>query len=562
MMYLKKAMKLIAVLLLFTLSTATASSYGQQNITLKTNHTPLSSVLKNLENQVDYYFIYHESEIQGISIDRVQLKNVPLMEALEKILGGTDIVYNIVGKNIVLKRVSTIATPVVQQPVSGTVTNDQGEALIGATVVVRGKTLQTQTDVNGEFRLTGLEKGDVLVISYIGHSPSELVYDAQSQLIITLNAIAGNLDEVVVVGYGTQKKINLTGAVGTISGEDLENRPITNVGRGLQGQVPELTVRGLNTAPGNQAPQIRIRGVGTWGDANPLIVIDGIPGGNLNILNPDDIESISVLKDAASSSIYGVRGANGVILVTTKQGKSGGKPTIGLNSYFGMQTPTALPEFLGSADYMLLQNEANLNAGQNPTYTQEQIQVARDGSDPNYFAKTAWIDEVYKPLAPQQSHALNINGGGENINYYASYGYLGEGGMVVGDNFKANRHNVRLRLNTTLIDRIKIDANIGYIDRDYSGSASGTSPLSAATSIRPLVPVRFTNGSWGYHGGQSNPVAWATDGGSNDFASQEVTANVSATLNIMEGLDLRGQYGLVKYSSRRTTFLKTIDYFS
>jgi len=561
MMYLKKVMKLIVMLLFFTLSTATASSYGQQNITLRANHTPLGNVLKNLENQVDYYFVYHESEIQGISIDRVQLKNVPLTEALEKILSGTDIVYNIVGKNIVLKKVTSVSAPAVQQQVSGTVTNDQGEPLIGATVVVRGKTLQTQTDVNGEFQLTGLEKGDVLVASYIGHSPGELVYDAQPKLAITLNAIAGDLDEVVVVGYGTQKKINLTGAVGSISGEDLENRPITNVGRGLQGQIPGLTVRGENTAPGAQAPKIRIRGVGTWGDANPLIVIDGVPGGDMNILNPDDIESISVLKDAASSSIYGVRGANGVVLITTKKGASG-SPAINVSSYFGWQTPTALPKFLGSVDYMILQNEANVNAGQNPTYTEEQIEIARNGSDPNYFANTNWIDEVYRKSAPQQNYNVSLQGGKDQTSYYASYGYLGEGGLVVGDNFKAGRHNARLRLNTEVFDRIKLDGNLGYVDRAYDGSASGTSPLSAATSIRPLVPVRFTNGSWGYHGGQSNPVAWAQDGGTNSFTSQEITANIAATINLFEGLDLKGQYGLVKYNSKRNTLLKTINYFS
>ncbi|WP_245893827.1 TonB-dependent receptor [Sphingobacterium gobiense] len=554
-------MKLVAMLLLFTLSTATASSYGQQNITLKTNHTPLGNVLKNLENQVDYYFVYRESEIKGISIDQVQLKNVPLTKALNEILEGTNIVYNIVGKNIVLKKVSAVAAPAIQQQVAGTVVNDLGEALIGATVVVRGKTLQTQTDVNGAFQLTGVEKGDVLVVSYIGHSPGELIYDGQTQLSITLNATAGDLDEVVVVGYGTQKKINLTGAVGSISGEDLESRPITNVGRGLQGQIPGLTVRGENTAPGAQAPKIRIRGVGTWGDAEPLIVIDGVPGGNMNILNPDDIESISVLKDAASSSIYGVRGANGVILVTTKKGTSG-SPTLSMSSYVGWQTPTALPKFLGSPDYMMLQNEANINAGQNPTYTEEQIEIARNGSDPNYFANTDWIDEVYRKSAPQQNYNLSLQGGHDKTSYYASYGYLGEGGLVVGDNFKAGRHNARLRLNTEVFDRIKLDGNLGYVDRGYDGSASGTSPLSAAISIRPLVPVRFTNGSWGYHGGQSNPVAWAQDGGTDSFTSQEITANIAATINLFEGLDLRGQYGLVKYNSKRNKLLKTIHYFS
>jgi len=281
----------------------------------------------------------------------------------------------------------------------------------------------------------------------------------------------------------------------------------------------------------------------------------------MNILNPDDIESISVLKDAASSSIYGVRGANGVILVTTKTGASG-SPAVNVSSYFGWQTPTALPKFLGSPDYMMLQNEANINAGQNPTYTDEQIEIARNGSDPNYFANTNWIDEVYRKSAPQQSYNVSLQGGKDQTSYYASYGYLGEGGLVVGDNFKAGRHNARLRLNTEVFDRIKLDGNLGYVDRAYDGSASGTSPLSAAISIRPLVPVRFTNGSWGYHGGQSNPVAWAQDGGTNSFTSQEITANIAATINLFEGLDLKGQYGLVKYNSKRNTLLKTINYFS
>src|SRR5690606_32011840 len=192
---------------------------------------------------------------------------------------------------------------------------------------------------------------------------------------------------------------------------------------------------------------------GTWGDANPLLVIDGILGGNVNILNADDIESMSVLKDAASSSIYGVRGANGVLMVTIKTGKSG-QTNVSLNSYVGFQTPTALPKFLGSADYMMLQNEANVNAGQNPTYTDEQIEIARNGSDPNYFANTDWIEEVYRKSAPQQNHNLSLNGGNDKTQYYASYGYLNEGGLVVGDNFKAHRHNARLRLNTQILDRL------------------------------------------------------------------------------------------------------------
>lgn len=175
-------------------------------------------------------------------------------------------------------------------------------------------------------------------------------------------------------------------------------------------------------APGSNQGTIRIRGIGTWGNATPLVVIDGVPGGNLNILNPSDIESISVLKDAASSSIYGVRGANGVILVTTKRGKSGA-PTLTYDYYYGFQKPTALPKLLGSPEYMELQNEAQINVGRNPTYSQDEIELARAGTDINNYSNTNWIDEVYKKNAPQQNHNVTLNGGKDNSNYFMSYGF-------------------------------------------------------------------------------------------------------------------------------------------
>jgi len=446
-----------------------------------------------------------------------------------------------------------------QRTIQGSVRSVSGESVPNASVSNLSTGSSVQTDEQGRFQIEG-QVGQQLRVTIVGFEPRTLTVDSYN-MEISLDPRDEALEEVVVVGYGTQKKVNLTGAVATLSGDELESRPIANVGQGLQGQLPGLTIKNNNTGPGNSAPQIRIRGIGTWGDANPLIVIDGIPGGNMNILNPEDIENISVLKDAASSSIYGVRGANGVILVTTKKGKSG-TPSLNFNSYYGWQTPTALPKFLGSVDYMILQNEANENAGQGPTYSQDQIEIARNGSDLNYFANTDWIQEVYKKSAPQQNYNLSLQGGKDKTSYYASYGYLGEGGLVIGDNFKAGRHNARIRLSTEILDRVQLDGNLGYVDRGYNGSASGNDPLSMATSIRPLVPVRFSNGSWGYHGGQSNPVAIATDGGTDRFTSQEITANISATVNLMAGLDLRGQYGLVKYNSKRNKLLKTINYYS
>lgn len=560
-----RIMKFLTALLLLTLTTVSAETYAQ-HFSVRESKIKVSALLHKIEKQIPYNFVYNNAEIGNMYIEDINLKSVDLKAGLDILLSQNGLEYSFLDNHIMVRRSANpkqvVSTTKQQATIKGIVTDEAGMPIAGVSVTIQGQPGASITKSDGTYQITVNRNDAVLIFKHISYVEQQIPLQGRTEINVTLRAGADDIDEVVVVGYGTQRKANLTGAVSAVSGEALENRPLANVGQGLQGQLPGLTVRSTgNTAPGNRAPQFRIRGVGTWGDSNPLIVIDGIPGGNLNILNPDDIESISVLKDAASSSIYGVRGANGVIMVTTKKGKTG-QTMVSLNSYYGIQTPTALPKFLGSADYMTLQNEANVNAGTNPTYTPEQIEIARNGSDPNYFANTNWIDEVYRKSAPQQSYNLSLNGGSDKTQYYASYGYLNEGGLVVGDNFKSGRHNARLRLNTEVMDRLKIDGNLGYVDRSYDGSASGTGALSAALSIRPLVPVRFTNGSWGYHGGQSNPVAIATDGGNNNFTSQEITANLGLTINLMEGLDLKGQYGLVKYNSKRTTLLKTINYYS
>ncbi|MBS9525708.1 TonB-dependent receptor [Litoribacter alkaliphilus] len=453
-----------------------------------------------------------------------------------------------------------------QAPYTGRVFDgDSNETIPGVTVNIKGTQNGTVTEIDGSFEIDA-QPGETLIIRAMGYTTQEVVLTEETNLDIFLATDSRQLDEVVVVGYGEQKRINLTGAVSTIGANEMRSRPITTIGEALQGQMPGVTVRNTSAQPGQRGNEIRIRGIGTLGDANPLVVIDGVPGGNLNILNPDDVESISVLKDAASSAIYGVRGANGVILVTTKRGKKGDSPTVSYSGYMGMQTPTAVPELLGSPEYMELLNESQLNVGRNPTYTQGDINIARSGEDPNYFANTNWMNEILRSSAPQQNHNVSINGGGENMSYYLSYGNLQEGGLVTGDNYKAERNNVRLRVNTQVIDKLDIDVNLGYVDRSYSGSSFGigaaSGPIYAANQILPLVPVRFTTGGWGYIGGQSNPVAVVTDGGTNDFSSQEFTGNVSARLELFDGFSVRGQYGLISSNSKRNIFTKTVDYFS
>jgi len=451
--------------------------------------------------------------------------------------------------------------------VSGTVISQSGNTpLQGVTVTLKGTTSATSTGQNGSYEINIPGGMGTLVFTYVGYANIERTVNNESRIDISMTEDAGTLQQVVVVGYGTQKKVNLTGAVSAVTAEDLKGRPITATSAGLQGLMPGVTIRSFTGLPGQNGATIRIRGTGTLGDPSPLIVIDGIPGGSMDILNPDDIESISVLKDASSSSIYGVRGANGVILVTTKKGKANAKPNISYSNYIGFQKPTALPEFLGSVDYMTLLNESLKNVGRPKVYTDSMINIAMTGADPNYYANTNWLKEIYKKSAGQQNHNLSINGGGNDLSYYLSYGYLKQDGLITGNNYGANRNNIRLRLNSKLIDRLDLDVNVGYVDRKFSESSDDATeaagPIYTSLQISPLVPVKFTTGGWGYLGGSRNPVAVSTDGGYNNFGSQEFTGNLSAALTLFKGFRLRGQYGLIKSNSQREIYNKTITYYS
>jgi len=452
------------------------------------------------------------------------------------------------------------------QTISGKVTGDTGENLPGVTILVKGTNIGTSSDVEGSYTLQVPAGSNTLVVSFVGFRTREVPINNQTTININLATDAKALQEVVVVGYGTQEKVNLTGAVAVVSTKELENHPITNASSALQGLAPGLTAVSASGFPGASGASLRIRGIGTLNNADPFIVIDGIPDVDINSINPDDIESMSVLKDAASASIYGSRAANGVILITTKSGKVNQKPTLSYNGYIGLQTPTALPKMLGSAEYMEMLNESQRNVNLPITYTDEQINIAREGTDPNYFANTNWSKALFKDYAPQQNHNVSLSGGTSDLSYYASFGRLNQAGLVVGDQYKATRNNTRLRLTyKNLLDLIDLDANLNYIDREQNQPAGGTDHntglIYTTLTMSPLDPVRFENGTWGYGGGSSNPVAVATDGGYNNFTSQEFYGSLSGTIHLLKNLDLRAQYGLNAIYQFRSTFSRKIDYF-
>ena len=341
--------------------------------------------------------------------------------------------------------------------VSGNVTN--GEVpLKGVTVKVVGSGQGTTTDDQGNFKITAT-KGQRLAFSFVGYEEQSLVVSEEKEINIVLKDSKNNaLDEVVVVGYGTAKKVNLTGAVSTVSAKDLEGRPITNLSSALQGTMAGVTVTVNNGQPGADQGTIRVRGIGTLGNSDAMVLVDGIVS-SMNDINPGDIESITVLKDAASASIYGSRAANGVILITTKRGKKG-DVIAHYNMDIGKQAMTATPDFIDSWQASTLYNEALVNEGKSPKYSDAEIQKFKDGSDPEHYPNTDWYDLFWRGNGLQQSHSLDISGGSEKMQSYLSVGYLSQNGLVQGSSL--DRYNTRFRTDMQLNSRIKLTGNVSY----------------------------------------------------------------------------------------------------
>lgn len=331
--------------------------------------------------------------------------------------------------------------------IRGTVVDTKDEPIVGASVVVKKNPKQgAMTDAKGAFTLSGVQRDAILRVSYLGYEAREVAVAGQTQIKITLKEEAQQLSDVVVVGYGTQKKVNLSGSVTALDLKQVQARPIQNLSNGLQGLVPGLTVTATNGAPGLDGGKLRIRGTGTLNNANPYILIDGLESGTLNMLDPSDIESISVLKDAASAAIYGSKAANGVILITTKRGKSG-KARISYSGSVGMQSATRLMDRMGSFEYATLYNKAMVAAGKVARFSDEDLKKFQDGSDPEGHPDTHWYDLAFR-TALMQHHNVSVNGGSEQVRYMASLGYLGQSGIL--PNAKRNQFNARTNLDLTL----------------------------------------------------------------------------------------------------------------
>ena len=445
--------------------------------------------------------------------------------------------------------------------ISGVVVDQTGLPVIGANVSVKGTTNGTITDMDGKFDLE-VPAGAQLVVSYIGYITQEFAVGNKTTFQIVLKEDTQNLEEVVVVGYGVQKKVNMTGSVAAINSESLANRPVTNASTALQGMLPGVTVVQNSGQPGKDNSSIRIRGVGTLNNANPMYVVDGLIVSTINDIDPNDIESLSVLKDAASAAIYGSRAANGVVLVTTKKG-SKKAATLKYDGYVGWQSPTSLPEYLPSHEYAELYNMALRNEGKSPAYLPEEIEKFRNGSDLDNYPNTDWLGLFYKDKGFQHSHRAEVSGGSETTTYMFSLGYLGQDGIIENSDFQ--RYNLRGNINTQ-INKFSAGVNFSYT---YGNT---NEPISSWTGdlyqifrqinrIAPFVPYKYSNGYYGYIA-DGSPMAWVESGSIHNQKYYTTRAVGNVGYEIIKGLKIQEVIGYEHTGSSDEKFLKDIQYYN
>jgi TonB-linked SusC/RagA family outer membrane protein len=444
-----------------------------------------------------------------------------------------------------------------QQTLKGFVGDSLNNPLAGVTVYLKAAGAGTQTNNEGRFTLTvpaGKAMG-LLEFSSVGYEKKQVPVEGQTEFNVQLLPVAATMGEVVVVAYGTQKKASLTGSVSVVSAKDLESRPVTSVTQALQGAAPGLIIQQNTSEPG-AAININIRGVGTLGSSGPLVIVDGIPA-SLDILNPNDIESISVLKDAATAALYGSRAANGVILVTTKKGKRGPRPVITYNGMYGTQMPTVMVKPVEGYEYMQLKNEALVNSGYDPQFSPEEVQQAYKTGSHDW-----WLDGVLKTRVPQQNHNLGISGTSGNTSYLFSAGYLDQASLYNGPDYGVKRYNLRSNLHTQIGKNLKVGANMGFTRQDMKEHAYWSEwIISTAMRIPRIYPIKDTSGNYFIAPTAStNPLAWLEKGGERTYLNDNFLFSANAEYTLTRHLSARMIYGGNYTQNRAHEFRKTIDY--
>lgn len=548
-------MKLASLFGVLSVSSVFAMNVESQimRVNIEANQEMASEVIKQIEDQTDYLFVYNNN----VNLDNrvtVSAKGETVAEVLDRMFDGTGIVYAMEGNNILLmNRIVSDSQQTSQRKgkiISGTVVDASGIPIIGANVMVQGTTNGTITDVDGKFTLE-VEEGAVLQISYIGYKEQFVQIGKNPSIDVTLKEDSENLDEIVVIGYGTVKKKDLTGAVSSVKSEEITAFAVPNPIQALQGRVPGVAIS-QNTGDPAGDYSIRIRGVNSIkGDNSPLYIIDGIPS-NTTSISTYDVESMEILKDASATAIYGSRGANGVVLITTKKGKSG-KPTVSYDFEYGIQKQIKKLDLMNSQEWARFYNEylVNSNTLENPAFSDSDIATMGEGTD--------WQGLVFQN-APTQNHNVSISGGTENIKYFVSASAMMRDGLI--HNSSYDKYNIRSSLDLNVSSKFNVSLITGYslinqMNQSDGGGNGGSSMIGATYSASPVFYPYNDDGSykdlrswysWSSHE-IKNPICMI-----NESTYRTVTnlTNVNASLNYkpIKGLSLKATFGLESSDSR------------
>ncbi len=454
--------------------------------------------------------------------------------------------------------------------IRGIVTDKQGQPLPGVTIAIKGTATGTITDTSGQFSLPNIADDAVLVFSFVGMKPLEIPVAGQSFFNITLETETVNIEEIVAVGYGTQKKATLTGSISEIKGLELKRSPQPNLSNSLAGKFSGIIVNNRTGEPGYDDSNFYVRGLATTGNNDVLVVVDGIPGqiGGLSRLDPNDIESLTVLKDA-SAAVYGSRAANGVILVTTKRGEIS-KPTLNYSFNFGLSLPTRLPDMADAATYATIMNEIdyynNPDGGYNQFYSEEEIEKFRNGSDPLNYPNTDWAEKTLKDVTLQTKHNLSLTGGTDNLKYFASLGMLSQDGLYKDGVTKYEQYNIRSNIDADITSRLKFSINVAAREEKRRFPISSASDIFRSIyRAYPTVAARFPNGLPTSGIENNNPVLMVTDiGGTNDNPTHVVNVILKGSYEIpkIKGLTIDGTYALDKSWAFSKAFSKPYSVYN
>lgn len=532
-----------------------------QNATIKLDADVISigQLIHQIEQQTDYLVVFRNREVDTEQSIVVRKKSDKIVSYLNEAFKNTDITYEVDNKYILLYRKGSTGKPEYSvrqagKKISGVVLDHQGEPVIGANVTVKGTANGTITDIDGKFTLEVPEKA-VLSISYIGYTSQELRVGNDTSLKITLKEDAQALEEVVVVGFGTQKKVNLTGSIGTLKTDKaLKARAVTNVQELLVGSIPGMNVSKGSGAAGSGA-SINIRGTSTIGDSSGvLVIIDGMPG-NMYTLNPNDIESLSVLKDAASAAIYGSRAANGVILITTKSAKASARPQVEVSGSIGIQNPQFKLDFVGAEDFMNLYDQAMINDGKEAVYGEKGLQDLAAGK----YVDNKWYKEIYKKNTVINNTHIALSGKEKSISYRFSVSNDYQDGNLPNNNY--NRLIFKPDMRFQMLKNLEAHASLQYTQTNIKNPNGGTTSWqSQASRISPVTPIRNPDGSYAAGGAMGgNPIAGVNESGYAQERHKEMMAIFNVAFTPIEDWNIKGS--VATYSQNTTNKNRVSTYY-